>query len=236
MKYDFLALSLLCSIPGAIVFATRRDLRRVVLVTAACSLPFAVTERFFYGDYWRPTFLFDLVHVLGFGIEDVLQVTATAAYTTTAYPFVFRRGLEPVPGEPSGAADVARRAAGLVAVMLGVALALYGALRLPMIHASFFAMTFAAAIMLVRRRDLVVPSLLGAGVSSATYAIVCLVYAWLLPGVFERVWIADRLLVGKQYVLGIPLEELLYALTCGVAAQAFYPFVTRTRFAPLRLS
>jgi hypothetical protein len=227
MKHDFLVLSLLFLVPGAIVFALRKDLRRPIGIAAAASLPFAATERFFYPDDWSPTFAFDLIHVIGFGIEDVLFVVALAAYMTTAYPFALRRRFVP-PKDGIAWPSVAARGAAVVASTLVVALGLV-ALRLPILYGSFFAMAAATLVMLALRRDLVAPALVGSLLSVATYAVICLLYARIFPGVFARVWHTERFL--HRFVLGVPLEELVYGYLSGAVSAAFYPFVTGSRFA-----
>jgi hypothetical protein len=229
MTYDFLLLSLLFMLPGALVFFWRPDLRRGMGMCAIASLPFAATERFFYPDYWSPRFLFNLIEHIGFGIEDIMFVVALAAYMTTAYPFVFRKALHPVAPGPLG--PMVRRAGLFVLALLVLALGLL-LLRVPILYGSFAAMLAGAVVMLARRRDLVVPALLGAALSTLTYAVVCLVYAWLMPGVFGRVWHTERFL--HRYVLGVPVEELAYGFCAGVAAAAFLPFVTGQVFAPQR--
>ena len=74
LTYAVLTLSLLFLLPGALVYALRPDLRGPIHIVSLCSLPFALTEFLFYPTYWEPEFLFDLIHVLGFGIEDVLRI------------------------------------------------------------------------------------------------------------------------------------------------------------------
>jgi hypothetical protein len=214
-------------VPGVVVFVLRRDLRRGMGLCALASLPFAATERFFYPEYWSPTFLFNLIDRIGFGIEDVLFVVALAAYMTTAYPLVFRKTLRPDGLGP--VVPMLRRACLFVAAQLGIALGLL-LLRVPILYGSFAAMLAGTAVMLLRRRDLVVPALLGASLSTLTYAVICLLYAKLLPGVFERVWHTERFL--HRFVLGVPIEELAYGFCAGVAAAAFLPFVTGQSFEP----
>ena len=229
MTYDFLLLSLLFMLPGAVVFLARPDLRRGMGMCAMASLPFAATERFFYPEYWSPRFLFNFIDHIGFGVEDVLFVVALAAYMTTAYPFVFRKALQPRELGPLG--PMVRRAAVFVLALLGLTTGLL-LLRVPILYGSFVAMLIGAGVMLVWRRDLVVPALLGAVLSTVTYAVVCLLYARLLPGVFGRVWHTERFL--HRYVLGVPIEELAYGFCAGVAAAAFLPFVTGQVFVPQR--
>ena len=85
-RYDFLLLALLFCLPPLLIAAARADLRPLKRRAALLALPFALTERFFYPEYWSPTFLFDLIDQLGFGIEDLLFVAAFGAFAATAYP------------------------------------------------------------------------------------------------------------------------------------------------------
>ena len=72
------------------------------------------------------------------------------------------------------------------------------------------------------------PALVGGLFVTAIYALICLVYAALLPGIFERVWHTEALF--DRSVAGIPLEELLYGLASGALATAALPAVTGQRY------
>jgi hypothetical protein len=224
-RYNFLLLSLLFLIPGAIIFVFRRDLRRVIGLMSICSLPFAFTESLFYPEYWEPVFLFDLADRIGFGVEDLLFVVGLGAFTSTAYAFVFRRRYQQIgPIEPR---SIALRGA----LVLGVTFVLVAAAALigvAMIFGSFGIMLGVTGVICLIRRDLLLPSLLGGVSSLVVYTALCLAFGWLLPGVFDLSWHTERFL--DIFWLGIPLEELMYGFASGVAATAFYPYVTNQRF------
>jgi len=225
MKYHFFILCGLILIPGTIVFVVRSDLRRVIWIVGLCSLPFAFTEFLFYPTYWEPLFLFDLVNKIGFGIEDLIFVFGLAAFTSTAYPVCFNRRFEAL------AETAARVVVYRVAALLGSALALTGLWVIAgwqIIWGSVAIMLGVSAAMGLSRRDLIVPSLLGGGVSALVYGAICYVFALLIPDVFELSWHAERF--SNVYLLGVPLEELLYSVGAGVVATAFYPFVFSQRF------
>jgi hypothetical protein len=225
--YDFLTLALLFLAPGALAWAWRPDLRPWMWRSALAALPFAATERLFYPTYWSPHFLFGLITKIGFGLEDLIFLAGLASFTTTAYPFAFRRALER--REPPSLSRSFARALAPTALALGLALPLV-ALGAPVIYASVAAMAGAAVAMLARRPDLVRPSLLGGLLSTLVYAAICLLYGALLPGVFRRVWHTEHFL--DRFVLGLPLEELLYGWAAGSAAGAFVPFAFGLRFTP----
>jgi hypothetical protein len=226
VPYDFLVLALLFLVPGALVWWVRPDLRWLMARAVLLSLPFAATEWLFYPEYWTPRFLFGLADRIGFGIEDVLFVAGLGAFSSTAYAVVFRQGVRLGEGRshPWG------RAAGAIVAVVALA----GALRaagLPILYAAVAAMGVGAGGVLLTRRDLWGPGLLGALLSMGIYLGLCWVFAALVPGVFERAWRPSLLLPGK--FLGVPLDELLYGLGAGLAATVFPAWALGFGFTPL---
>ncbi|MGH8009377.1 MAG: lycopene cyclase domain-containing protein [Candidatus Binatia bacterium] len=225
MLYNFLILSLLFLLPGAIVFAARADLRRVIGIMALCSIPFAFTESLFYPSYWEPKFLFDLADRIGFGIEDVLFVVGLSAFTSTAYAFFSGARYERL-----GALSLQKTlASGATVLAVTFALVAFVALLgVPMIYGSFWIMLGVTGFLCLRRPDLLWPSLLGGLWSALVYSLLCVIFGWLIPEVFQLTWKTEQFL--NLFILGIPLEEIMYGFAAGVAATAFYPYVWRQRF------
>ncbi|MCP4752247.1 MAG: hypothetical protein GY866_15225 [Proteobacteria bacterium] len=226
MTYNFLFLSVLFLIPGAAVYAVRRDLRRVVHFMAVCAVPFALTERFFYPEYWEPKFLFDLIDVLGFGIEDILFVVGLSSFTSTVYAFVFRARYEH--GKKTEIRAAARRGLTVLSITF-LLVALAAIAEIPMIYGAFFIMAIVGLFVCVRRKDLFLPGLWGGVLSLVVYTLLCLAYLILFPGIFELTWHTERFL--DIFVWKIPLEELMYGFAAGFVATVFYPYVFRIRFA-----
>lgn len=211
MTYEFLVLSLLFLLPGVLIWFARPDLRWLMKRTVPFALPFATTEWLFYPEYWKPRFLFDLADRIGFGLEDVLFVAGLGAFASTAYAVALRRAVVP----RGDAVRSLPRAVGALGLVLGLAGLLRG-VGVPILYASVVAMGVCAAGVLWVRPDLWGPGLLGGLVSAVIYLGLCLIFAWLVPGVFERTWRPSFLLPGR--FLGVPLDELLYGWGAGVAA------------------
>lgn len=222
---DFLLLTLLFSVPGVVVYLARRDLREMIHLSALGSLPFAASERFFAGTYWSPPSLFGLIERIGFGIEDVLFVVALATYMSTGYAFFFRRRLEARSRKDTKQA--AFRALLALGSTLGLALLLL-ALKIHILYGAFVAMAATSLVIILRRRDLLPVGIFGGLIAVGTYAVVCLVYAAIRPGVFERVWHTERFI--HRFAFGIPIEELVYGFLAGVVASVFYPYVAGLRY------
>jgi hypothetical protein len=229
VSYDFLALSLLFLVPGALVWTLRPDLRRVIRRMAVMAIPFAFTESWFYPEYWEPRFLFDLADRIGFGIEDLLFVVGLAAFTSTAYAAV--TGTRYVSDGDRQRTEIVRR----VAMILGATFLLVGAavlLDVPMIYAAPPIMLAVAAVLVGLRRDLLVVGAVGALVSTLVYGVLCWLFLVLFPDAFASTWHTEQFL--NIFVLGLPLEEILYALGAGAAASVVYPFVFGERLVRIR--
>jgi hypothetical protein len=89
-------------------------------------------------------------------------------------------------------------------------------------------MAAAALAMFRQRPDLIAPALLGGCISAATYFLLCLAAAALMPGLFKNIWHTEKFL--NIFIAGVPLEELLYGYSSGFVATAFYPYVFSRRF------
>jgi hypothetical protein len=225
-EYPFLVLSALFVAPGAWIYARRADLRGPMRRVAAAALPFALTERLFYGDYWKPKVLWDLIERVGCSVEDVLFVVGLGAFASMGYPWARGLGFAPRAAARSGAGAALLGAALLLGAFAVVGLALgLGAAILP---ASLLAMLAVWAGVLGRRPDLAWPSLQGGALTAAIYGALCVVFAQLVPGVFGRVW--NPAALSGLSILGVPVEELAYAAAAGLIATVFYPAIFDLQF------
>ncbi len=224
MTHDFLALSMLCCLPGGAVYMLRRDLRSPIRLIGCCAVPFAFTERFFYPSYWEPRFLWDLADKIGFGLEDLLFVIGLGALTMSAYPFCFRKRFSFE--SDSGRRPVLRLAG--IGAFTGLCILLAVVLRVPMIYGAAGTMAIAGAAMTAIRRDLLTGSLWGGAITCAVYFFVCLVFSQLFRNAFSDVWHGERF--SGVYLAGILLEEYVYGFTAGLVGTAFYPFVSGRKF------
>lgn len=225
MPYTFLFLSLLFLIPGMIIYVIRPDLRRVIHVMALFSIPFAFTEQLFYPTYWEPEFLFDLVNVIGFGIEDILFVIGLASFTSTAYAVTLNKRYESISPISFGGA-VKRGVAFLTVAFAGVVLLF--SIDMEMIYGSVLIMVLCYSFVVIRRNDLVLPGLLGGIVSLIVYTALCLILMLVYPAIFRLTWHAEQFF--NIFIFGIPLEEILYAFAAGLIATVFYPYISYCRF------
>jgi hypothetical protein len=223
VSYNFLWLSLLLAVPGAVVFLARPDLRRVMGLGVLCALPFAFTEFLFYPAYWEPRFLFDMGRRLGFGLEDFIFVAGLGAFTSTAYAFLTGSRYQ---GPPTSFKAALRRSLRILLPTFAL-VALVALVGIPMIYGAIAIMLLFSAGVCALRKDLTLPALTGALLVMVVYGVLCLFYGRLFPGVFKLTWHTEKFL--NLFLLGVPLEELLYGFAAGAAATVFYPYITHQR-------
>lgn len=232
MTYSFLVLSILLALPGALIWMLRADLRPMLRILAIASIPFAFTELLFYPTYWKPVFLFDLVNIIGFGVEDIIFVVGLSAFASGSYPAIFGKAfLPPSAPTPSLAPKSIKRAVGTLALCF-FAVFVLAMMNVPMIYGSFLIMGSFSLAILALRRDLLPACLGGALVTGLGYTLICMLLAALIPEVFELDWNTDKFT--NIFILGIPLEEIVYATLSGAIAAIFYPFITGSTFVPHR--
>lgn len=220
LQYNFFILSILFLLPGGLIYWLRKDLRKVMQVLALCSLPFAFTEFLFYPTYWEPKFLFDLIDVLGFGIEDLLFVIGLSGFTSTSYAFVFHKTL--IQKTNRGKLSPSQRVC-LFFVIVCIAILILVRLQVHLIYGAPLLMSILSAFIFVRRKDLILPGFLGAILSTIMYALLCYTLISIYPNIFQLTWHTEKFV--NQTWLGLPAEELVYAFTSGAIASIFYPYV-----------
>lgn len=224
--YNFLILSLLFLIPGSIIFLIRKDLRPVICILALCSIPFAFTEFLFYPTYWEPKFLWNLIDLIGFGVEDIIFVVGLSAFTSTGYAFAFRKKFEPYPKGKFSSFKLLI----LFFIFCLLSICLFVFLEIHLIFGSPILMSAVSLFIFFKRNDLILPGLLGAGITSITYAILCYAMILIYPNIFELTWHTEKFV--NIMFFHLPIEELLYAATAGCIASVFYPFVFSSRYVP----
>ena len=228
MYYNFLIIAILFSLPGIVIWLCRKDLRVAIRRIVPLSLPFALTESFFFPDYWEPRFLFDLGPRIGFGIEDFIFVAGLAAFATTTYAFFNKKCYVPLEGY--NIKVFIKRCV----ILFGMTLFLIAAstlLNIPMIYGSCAIMVLVTGTFMVQRRDLIVPACLGAVYTTALYYTISLLCLLPMPDLFHTVWHTEHFL---NIMIGpVPLEELLYGCTAGFCATFVYPYLFGVAFCPL---
>lgn len=201
---------------------SRREMISVSLWTSLLGL----TEPLFVPEYWNPPSLFDLARRTGFDLESLLFSFGIGGLAFVLYELIFQ--LRHAPGSVVERRHPRHRFHPwvlLAAPMLFAALLLS---PLNPIYAAIIAMAVGGALTWYCRPDLKAKMLASGGLFLAIYFVYFLTLVAAFPGYVERVWNLPA--VSGLLVLGVPLEELLFALSFGFLWSSVFEHFTWKTF------
>lgn len=226
-QYVYVLSTLYFGVVWAIMFVSRKDLRREMLAIGGLVAVLQLPMQYFLWtrDWWLPP----TMSGTRVGIEDFLLGLFCGGITASAYTFfglrrIVPKRLHPVKGWLYRLSPLVLL---LIVLLIGVPFA-----RMT----SFFAMTIGLIVgtvhLLILRKDLWRDAwwsgIIMVVISLPYYAIV----EWLSPGYIDRIWLYEYLSGYK--VSGIPFEELIFWLLFGYAGGVFYEFLTNQKVVKLR--
>jgi Lycopene cyclase len=198
----------------------RAEIRWGTLISA----PLALTSILFVPQYWTPPSLFDLDQKIRVGIEDFLWAAAVGGIATVVAEILLKERLSVI----RRAERERHYAPFIVVVVVFIALELWH--RDKTIYNTIIAFAIGAIVIAVLRSDLIPTMLIGALSFTALYFVLFLIVLFLYPEFVQRYYTIEHLL--KIYVLGVPIEELLFAGTGGAIWSVAYEYVQGYRLEP----
>ena len=198
----------------------RAEIRWGTLISA----PMALTSLLFVPQYWTPPSLFDLDQKIRVGIEDVLWAAAVGGIASVVGEILLKERLSTI-------RKGARRrhfAPFVVVVVLFIGLEFWHPGRT--IYNTIIAFAVGALVIAYLRSDLVPTMLVGATNFAVLYFALFLFFLFLYPEFVRRYYNIPNLL--GIYVVGVPIEELLFAATGGAIWSVAYEYVQGYRLEP----
>lgn len=193
------------------------------------TMPFGLSEPLFVPRYWNPPSLFDLAQRTGFDIESLIFTFGIGGVAAVLYSVITRRRARAVPlrerQQPLHRHHYKALAAPFIVFPI-----LYLFPWNP-IYAGIVAMLIGAATAIACRPDLKTKTWIGGLLFLAYYVTFLLGLEWTAPGYIERVWNLPAL--SGVLVLGIPSEELLWAVAFGMYWSGVYEHFTWRRVSGL---
>jgi hypothetical protein len=185
--------------------------RAVMWRVSLATMPFGLTEPLFVPEYWNPPTLFDLAQRTGFDLESLIFCFGIGGVGAVLYS-VFTHGRdEAVPSSVKHLPLHRHHYKALLSPVLAFPL-LY-LLPWNAIYPAIGAMAVGAATTILCRPDLIRKTWVGGLLFFAYYFIFFLLLEITAPGYVQHVWNLPDLT--GILLLGIPLEELLFAITFG---------------------
>jgi len=182
-----------------------------------------LTEPLFVPEYWSPPSLFDLAMRTGFDIESLIFSFGIGGIAVILYGRIFRRQdvsmsvkERHLPRHKFHIWMLLSAPAVLVALLLTT--------DLNPLHSSIIAMIFGGLATWYCRPDLKKKMIVSALIFLGFYFFYFLTLIAISPGYVEQVWNLEA--ISGILIIGIPLEELLFALSFGFIWSSIYEHLT----------
>lgn len=177
--------------------------------------------------YWEPPTLFDLNRKTGgYGIEDALFSFFAGAIAAGLYVILFKLKVSKKTNK-----KLKKGHALLLALVLSSVFFVLTPVNA--IYFFIFLQFFGAYAIIRQRRDLFLHSLAGGAIFMSLYVVLFTVFIFLFPHFVADYYNLQR--TSHILILGIPLEECLYALTLGMMWSPLYEYELRVKDTKLKV-
>lgn len=199
--------------------------RRTMLWASLFTAPFGLSEPLFVPEYWNPPSLFSLAQRTGFDIESLIFCFGIGGVAAVLYPVLTRRGTKPLPIRERHKPLHRHHYKALASPF--IAFPVLNLLPWNSIYPGIVAMLTGAAATMWCRPDLKTKTWVGGLLFLGYYVVFLLGLEWTAPGYIERVWNLNAL--SGVVLVGMPLEELLFAFAFGLYWSSVYEHFTWKR-------
>lgn len=219
MQYVWLIWSLIMLALWAVIYFVKKDFRRIMLPVSLLTMLFGLTEPLFVPEYWSPPSLFDLAEKTGFDIESFIFSFAIGGIGSVLYHLAFPS----LPRRMDEAEKVSTRHR-LHLYLLFLPFVVFPVLGLATnlnhIYCGIIALFAGALGTLYCRPDLKGKILIGGVLFTVLYFLYFGSILIFFPAYVTTYWNLSAL--SNVLILGIPLEELLFAFTFGMYWSGVY--------------
>lgn len=205
------------------VLLRSKESKKEMLLVSLWTTLLGFTEPFFVPSYWNPPSLFDLAHRTGFDIESFIFSFAIGGIAVAIYERIPRASREQIKIHEY---HLPRHRYHLLSILSSplIFFTLFFVTSLNPIYSAIVAMFVGGLLSWYCRPDLKKKMVMSAFIFLGIYFVYFLTLIALYPGYVERVW--NLKAISGILILGIPLEELLFALSFGFIWSSIYEHIT----------
>ena len=219
MQYVWFIWSLIILALWAVIYLFKKDSRKEMLKMSLITMPFGLTEPLFVPEYWMPPSLFDLAAKTRFDIESLIFSFAIGGIGVVLYNLIFKQTFQEITHTERNHRRHRLHIYSLfVPAIVFLILALFTSLN--HIYCGTIAMFLGGLATLYCRPDLKRKIWVGGILFTVLYFIYFGSILPFYPRYVELYWNLDNLT--HILVLGIPIEELLFAFTFGMYWSGLY--------------
>ena len=205
--YEYLIGDLIFLAIWMILYFIRNDLRREMLFSSLLSAPLGLTEIFFIPWYWNPKTLFNLVP----GIESILFAFSVGGIAAVLYEIILNKHLRKAKDKRI---ETKKHYYTLICVCLVLFFLFSIIFKKDIMYSAIISMFLGAITIILTRSDLTKKTVIGGILFLMTYFVLFFIMnTFILTDFVAKTWNFEHL-IGIT-MLGIPIEELLWAWSFG---------------------
>lgn len=224
MQYAWLIWSLILLLVWCFVYFSlkNKESRKEMLVVSLWTSLLGLTEPLFVPEYWRPPSLFDLALRTGFDLESLLFAFGVGGLAVVIYERIFRVKHEQISVEEKHKPRHKYHLLALLSAPIIFVLMLVFT-NLNPIYSTFIALIGGGLATWYCRPDLKKKMFTSAFIFLGIYFVYFLTLILMYPDYVERVWNLPA--ISGILILGIPLEELMFAIGLGFLWSSVYEHI-----------
>ncbi|MDE1860214.1 MAG: hypothetical protein KGH72_00675 [Candidatus Micrarchaeota archaeon] len=222
MANEYLTFSLIFLAVWLLVFLLKKPLRREMFWVSIFTMPFGLTEPLFIPFYWHPPTLFNLATTSGFDIESLIFSFAVGGLGAILYEIFFRSEHIRVSKHEMHSPRHRFHLLAIISPVI-VFVLLHFLTSLNPIYAASIAMFIGGIATMLCRPDLSKRVITGGITFLAIYFVFFLLFVMVYPYAVKGFWNLGAL--SGILVIGIPIEELIFAFTFGMMWSSVYEHI-----------
>ncbi len=197
-------------------------IRKEMILASILTAPFGLTEPIFVPEYWNPPSLFNLAANTGFDIESLIFSFAIGGIGSVLYEaFVKVKHIKMSHHEMISKKHRFHLLALLSPFIAFILLSFFTSLN--PIYSVSISMTIGSIAAMLCRPDLISKVVVGSLLFFSLYLVFFLTFNFIYPSIVEQVWNLEA--ISGILILGVPLEELMFALTFGALWASYYEHI-----------
>jgi len=202
-----------------IIWVIKPMIRKKMMWASILTTPFGLTEPLFVPEYWNPPSLFNLAAKTGFDIESLIFCFAVGGIGAVLYELVFKVKHQKMNKKEMHSKRHRFHILALTSPLI-VFLPLFLFTNLNPIYSASIAMFVGGIAAIVCRPNLKNKIVVGGVLFLLLYFVFFLSFNLFYPDIVQQVWNLQA--ISGILILGVPLEELMYAFTFGMLWSSIY--------------
>jgi|SRR3989344_2086045 len=219
---EWLVFSLILLGIWLIIFLLKKSIRKKMFLVSLFTMPFGLTEPLFVPEYWDPPSLFNLAANTGFDIESLIFSFAIGGIGAVIYEAFFKIRHEKMSKKEMYGRKHKFHFWALFSPII-IFLPLLFLTDLNPIYSASIAMFIGGVVATLCRPDLKKKVFVGGILFLILYFLFFLIFNLFYPNAVYNYWNLSA--ISGILVLGVPLEELIFAFTFGLMWSSVYEHI-----------